>query len=156
MNVAWLVRIDGLGNYSTAVTTGTTLDFDGTTYSGGVVSVSPPNERTERADQWAFTLAAQVPQTRNDILNQGAPAEIELELIHDAGSGWVSSGTVAHGHLTTPVLLDDGNWQVLVDTSPGDADRGDPLMWNESRDPGLSKLGPESESIVLAWPPGEN
>ena len=93
--------------------------------------------------------------TRNDILAQGAPAEIELELIHDAGSGWVSAGVVAAGQLTAPVLLDDGNWRVLVDTSPGDADRGDPLMWNSERATGMSRLGPESESIVLRWPPGE-
>lgn len=155
MIAAWLVRIDGVGNFSTATTTKQTFDFDGTTYSGGVVTVSPPNERSERADQWAFTIAAQVAATRNDILAQGAPAEIELELLHDTGSGWVSAGVVARGQLTAPVLLDDGNWRVLVDTSPGDADRGDPLMWNNARDPGLSKLGAESESIVLAWPPGE-
>ena len=155
MNVAWLVRIDGVGNYSTAVTTKQSFDFDGTTYAGGIVSVSPPNERSERADQWVFTIAAQAAATRNDILAQGAPAEIELELIHDAGSGWVSAGVVAAGQLTAPVLLDDGNWRVLVDTSPGDADRGDPLMWNSERATGMSRLGPESESIVLRWPPGE-
>ena len=156
IDAAWLARIDGLGNFTTATTTKASFTFDSEDYEGGLLSVSPPNEVEGRQDQWALTIAAHAASTRADVFAVGAPVAIELELIHDAGSGWVSSGVVARGHLSAPVWLDTGEWRIQVDTSPGDADLGDPLMWNSVRDPALSKLGPEAESVVLAWPPGEN
>ena len=157
MKVGWLIRIDGVMNVSTVASAFT---FDGDTYTSGAISVEPPNETPERQEGWNVTLAAVTPAVQNVILAEGAPVAVEIELIYDDGSGWQSAGIAAKGVLSGPIWQPEGTWKVTVDTSLGDADLGTPLVWSDRvqqerypGDTGMSKMGAESESILLRWPP---